>query len=260
MKNGTETVLLKDLKVNLYVRQVLNQDHVLYLAELLQNGVKLPPIRITQDMVVIDGRHRIEATELNNLTSIEATYIEITGEAELISEAYKANVGGSLPPSSADTEHTVMLLLERSESKKRIGELLDLPAGMARRYISDVQSKMARAKLLRAVSAVTDGGLTVFKACEQYGVDPDKLKEVLSGHKRNHKKGVAELQRGLTRTYKSLGSKNASVIRNLLDKYEDGDVTEKQVKTIFAHIDQLQKRALRTMVDWKKRFESKGKA
>ena len=127
---------------------------------------------------------------------------------------------------------------------------------MARRYVNDTQSKMSRAKLLRAAGAVTDGGLTVAKAAEQYEVDIEKLKETLSGHRKKHKRGIVEIQRGLTTTYKSNGLKNAALIRSLLEKYEDGDVTERQVREIFEHIDSLQKRAIRSFGDWKKRFDA----
>lgn len=253
MRTKTETVAIKDLQMNLFVRKALDQDHALYLAELLENGVKLPPIRITRERAVIDGRHRIEAHELNKRTEIDAEVVDVESETEIISEAYKANLGGSLPPSPQDTEHTVMLLLERGEAKKRIGVLLGLPAGMARRYVNDVQSKIARSKLQRAAAAVTDGGLTVAKAAEQYGVDLDKLKEVLSGHRRRNKQGLTEIQRRLTWSYKSLSSKNAALIRSLLEKREDGDVTEKQVHDIFEHIEDLQKKAARAIRNWRQR-------
>jgi len=260
MRAKTEKVALKDLQTNLFVRKALNQDHALYLAELIENGVKLPPIKITRERVVIDGRHRVEAYDLNKIEEIECEIVDIHDETELIAEAYKANVGGPLPPTPQDTEHTVMMLLERGESKKRIGELLGLPAGMARRYITDVQSRMTRAKMQRAGAAVTEGGLTVSKAAEQYDVDVEKLKEFLSGHRRKSK-GIVEIQRGLTKTHKSLSQKNAALIRSLLDKFEDGDVTEKQVRDIFAHIEHLQKRSARGVADWKKRFDAvNGKA
>ena len=253
----TIMVPIRDLKINTYVRQALNQDHAIYLGELLENGVKLEPIKITAGLEVIDGRHRIEAHELNSKSEIEAEIVNVASATEIITLAYKANVGGALPPSQQDTEHTIMLLLGRGEPKKRIGELLGLPAGMARRYIGIVESKSARAKLLRAAAAITDGGLTVAKSAEQYGVEPEKLREMLSGQRRKHKQqGIAEVQRGLTRTYKSLSSKNAALIRGLLEKYEDGDVTARQVIDIFEHIEQLQKRAVRSISDWKKRFDA----
>jgi len=256
MSTKITKVLLSELQINLFVRKELNQDHVLCLAELIENGVKLPPIKITPDKVLVDGRHRVEGYDLNGIKEIEAEIIAFSSEAELIAEAYKANVGGSLPPSQQDTEHTIMLLTERKESKKRIAELLGLPIGIARRYVDSVLSKMTRAKLQRAAASITEGGLTVAKAAEQYEVEPDKLKEVLSGHRRKQKQGIPEIQRSLTRTYKSVGSTNAHALRKILEKYEDGDITEKQVRDIFRHIAILQKQSARAIADWQKRFEA----
>lgn len=255
---GMKTVKLSELKENLFIRKELNQDHVLYLAELIENGVEMKDfIETTEDFQIVDGRHRKEAYELNKIDEIKVRILEFENEAEMIAYAYKANTGGSLPPSPEDTEHTIILLLGCSETKKRIGELLGLPIGMARRYINVVQSKTARAKLLRAKEAVTDGGLTVAKSAEQYDVDIDKLKEELLGHRQKcHKEGIAEIQRNLTKTHSSLSHKNAASIRRLLEQHEDGDVTERQVRNIFSHIEQLQKRSARAVKDWKQRFES----
>ena len=98
--------------------------------------------------------------------------------------------------------------------------------------------------------------LTVSKAAEQYAVDVNKLKETLSGTRRKHKQGIVEIQRSISQNHRSLSHKNAVLVRNLLDKFEDGDVSEKQVCSIFTHIEQLQKRSNRNVLDWKKRFES----
>ena len=115
---------------------------------------------------------------------------------------------------------------------------------------------MNRAQLQRATEAVTEGGLNIKQAAEQYQVDAEKLKEVLSGHKRKTKNGVAEVQKHLSRFYNSIGTKNARMIRSLIEKFQDGDVTEKQMKELFAHIERLQKKSARVTADWKSRFEA----
>ncbi|HWQ99759.1 MAG TPA: ParB N-terminal domain-containing protein [Candidatus Methylomirabilis sp.] len=255
MKTKLITVPIAELKMDLFVRKGLDQDHTLHLAELIEHGVRLEPITVTPDLMVIDGRHRIEAHELNKRNEIEATVVTgLSDEADLISAAYKANLGGSLPPSPQDTEHAVMLLIERGVAKRRIADLLGLPAGLGRKYVDDVQSKIARNKVRRAVTAVTEEGHTVAKAAEAFGVDPEKLKETLQGVKRRGKQNVAEIQRRITWNFKSLSSKNASLLRSLLDKLEDGDVTDEQVNAIFEHIESLQKRAIRAIKDWKQRY------
>lgn len=261
MKSKIETVVLKNLKVNLFVRKGLDQDHILYLAELMQNGVemrdKILVGRLNGVDHVADGRHRLEAYELNDITEAKAEIIEVADEVELISLAYKANdPQGSLRPSRADTEHTIMLLLEREVSQKRVADLLGLPSAIARRYVAEVKSRTSRAKLQRAASAITDGGLTLMKAAEQYEVDEGKLKELISGRRRKHKQGIAEFQRALTKAFRSISQKNAALLRSLLDKYEDADVTEKQVSGIFDHVEDLQKKSARAVADWRKRFNA----
>lgn len=246
---------LKDLKFDIFVRKELNQDHALYLAELIQNGVKLPPIWITSDNQVVEGRHRIEAHELNDREEIDAEVKTFASKAEMIAAAYKANTGGSLPPSPSDTETTVMSLIECGESKKHIAELLGLPPAMARRYVTDVQSRMTRAKVQRAVDMVTGGSATVTKAAEAQGVPVEKVKEAISG-RRKKKNGITEAQRALTHTYRSLGIKNASMMRALIEKYEDGDVQANEVRDILCHVEELQKKSSRSITDWKKRFEA----
>jgi len=249
-------IAIKELKTNLFVRSSLDQDWVLQLAELIEHGVKLPPIKINKQNQVIDGRHRIEAHELNNLTEIEYELVDISDENDLIAAAYKANLGGSLPPRVQDTEHTIRLLLERDESAKAIGELLGLPPSIARKYASNVRSKDERAKVQRAAMAVTEGGLTVAKAAEQYKADENKVRQALGGKGRKYKKGIEEVQRGLTSLYKSLGSKNAALMRSLFEKYEDADVSVRQVNEIFDHLESLQKKQARATADWKKRFHA----
>jgi ParB-like chromosome segregation protein Spo0J len=254
---GTKLSNLAELSTNLFVRKSLDQDRVLFLAELIESGVKMTePIEVTATNEVVDGRHRKEAYELNSVKEVEVRVLEFSSRAELIAYAYRANAGGSKPPTSADTEHTIMLLLSMKESIKKIGEALGLPPNLARKYVADVKSRMDRAQLQRAAAAVTDGGLTVTKAAEQYEVDPERLKEILSGKRRKSKNGIQDLHRGLTTLYKSVSSRNAATLRGLIEKYQDGDVTEKQVREILDHLKDLQRQSTRSVSDWEARFNA----
>ncbi len=250
----TKKIAIKDIKRNLFVRSSLDQEWALQLAELIDAGVKLPPIKINKQNVLIDGRHRIEAHELNQLAEIEYEIKDIEDEKELIAEAYKANLGGSLPPRVQDTEHTVRLLLQRDETIKSIADLLGLPPSITRKLVGNVRSKDERAKVQRAAMAVTEGGLTVTKAAEAHGANEEKVREALGGRGRRHKKGIEEMQRGLTVLFKSNSSKIAALMRSLSEKYEDGDVSARQVSEILAHVKSLLKRSNRNLTDWETRF------
>jgi hypothetical protein len=248
-------VALKDIQVNLFVRTGLNQDRVIQLAELIEAGVPLEKMEINQDNILIDGRHRKEAYELNNVKEVEVVITETKDETDLITRAFRANLGGALPPTRQDTEHTIMMLLDRKVPKKEIGEHLNLPTAVARNYITNVQSRMTRAKVMRAAQSVTEGGLTVAKAAEQHDVDPEKLKEALSGGRSKNKRGVDEIMRNLTLQYKSVSQKNASMLRSLLDKFTDGDVSLKQATEIFDHVEKLQRNSSRSVSEWRKRLQ-----
>jgi predicted transcriptional regulator len=254
---GTRTVKPSDLKTSMFVRKELDQDRVLYLAELIESGVEMKDrIQVTDDLTIVAGRHRREAYEVARKAEIVVELKEFESDSEMIAYAYKENVGGSLPPTRQDTEHTISLLIGQGESPKRIADLLGLPPSMIRTYANEVKAKIARQKMLNAVSAVSDGGLTVTKAAESYGVEIDKLKEAISGRRKKTKEGFEGMQRNITWQSKSSSAKLAASLRSLLEKFDDGDVTERQVREIFSHIEDLQKRSSRAVADWKKRFEA----
>lgn len=259
---GTRTVSVAELNTNLFVRKELDQNHAIYLGELIENGVKMKdPIEVTDrggiQNHVVDGRHRAEGYELAKVKEVTVKVLSFDSEEEMIAYAYRANTGGSLPPTVADTEHTVMLLVDRNKTIKDISDFLGLPAGMTRKLISNVKSKMARQTLMKAVFAVTDEGFSAPKAAEKYGVDLDKVKEVLSGRRRKKSEvGVAGTRRLLTKMYTSISQKNAALLRNLIEKHEDADVSKAEVQEIFAHVDKLHRQSYRRIKDWRKRFES----
>jgi len=240
-KKSAKPVKIADLKRNLFVRQELDQDRALYFAMMIEAGTEPDPI---------------EGYELNGRTEIPAVVIRVSSQAELISMAYQANTGGPLPPTQRDTEHTVSLLVETGETQKRIAELLGLPLSVARTFVRSIQSKKTRATIQAAVTAVTDGGLTVVTAAEHYGVEPQVLRERLTGHRRRAQQGIAEIQGELTRRYKGVSCRNAALMRRLLDMLADGDVNRKQVEGILDHIESLQNLGSRAIADWRRRFET----
>ncbi len=256
MKEKIERRKIADLKVNLFVRAGLNEDRVLFFAALIENNEKLEPILVTEVGTVIDGRHRIEAHVLNNLEEIDCITKKVENEIELIAMAYLANDGGPQPPTQADKEHTILMLLERGATKKSVAELLKLPAGLARRYVNQVQSRASRKKLLEAVDSIREEGFTVPKAAEKYEVDPEKLKEYLATSRKKKADGTSEIQRSLTKRYQSIGISNAHAIKLLMEKFSEGDVSDKQVGKVFEHICNLQTKSTRAISGWHKRFQA----
>lgn len=257
-KLGVKTFQIAELQRNLFVRDALNQNHAIMLGMLLEAGEELPPIQVTADKIIVDGRHRTAGHELAGRKEIQAEVVQFDSEAEMIAYAYKANTGGSLPPTQKDTEHTIGILIDRKETIANIAVLLALPPSITRKFVNNVKSKRRRANLLDAASAVRDEGLSVPRAAQEHGVDPEDLKKVLGGRKRGRRaQAVGEIKKQLTYNSKSNSSKTASIMRQLTEQFDDGDIGQKELEEIFDHLESLQKKAHRTVSDWKNRLIAK---
>lgn len=261
---GMRTVEVGEIEENLFVRRAIDQDHVLYLAELIEAGVEMSdPIDVTiteaGKMMIIDGRHRKVAIELNGIIEVKVRVLSFGSEAEMIAYAYQANAGGSLPPTQGDTEHTIALLLDKGQAKKQISGLLNLPSSLAKKYISQVELRLKRAKLNQAKVAVLDGGTAVPKAAAQFGVDENELREALGGGKRQSKKAadIALIHRDLTSQFRSSSQRSARLIMKLFDQLDDGDVTPKQVEKVLDHLAKLVQQSASTLAGWRSRFTAK---
>lgn len=251
------TVPLSELKTNLFVRVKLDDDRVIMFWEMLNDGQELPPIQITKDFEVIDGRHRIEAHDYAKKTEIRAEIVEVKNQTDLIVQAIAANIGGSLPPSKEDYELAIKLLLEQGLNRKKIRELLKLPTDLGIKWVDNVQSKVTRQKIQAATDAVANGGLTVAQAAEKYGVDVDKVKEALTGRKKKQKTdGISNVQREMTNRFKSFSQSNAGTLKKLLKLVEDADVSPDQAQEIIEHLKRLLNQASRNVIKWDERFQA----
>lgn len=255
LKEGIVQVALKDLDTNLFVRALLNDEHVLYLAELIEGGTKLPPIQITPDGRVIDGRHRVEAYVLNDMAIIEATVRDISG-LDLIVEAHNANVGGSLPPTTQDLEKVVKQMMDAKASIKETSKLLHIPPDIVRRYRRTIQSKIARAKMQRAKMDVLSSNISVARAAEKHGVELQKLREALGGKKPRRVSIFADLQLRINTVHRSFGQTQAAILRKVSEFYEDGELSRNQVEELLQSMKKFNNKNGRSIDDRKKRIFS----
>jgi ParB-like chromosome segregation protein Spo0J len=251
------TLKLDELKETFFVRKSLDDDRVLYLAEQYENGVALPPIEVTEEThEIIDGRHRRAALSLLGRTETVCQVVSQASRAQLIVTAFIRNSGGSLPPTREDTEHTIELLLDQGVSGKQIAEALPLPPSLAKKYLTNVRSMVLARNKRRAVLAVTDGGLTIAEAADKFHVDAEVLREEIRGKRKESKLiNMAALKGGIQSRFKGASLRNMNIVRQMLDRYEDGVATEEQVLDILNTIDHSIQRMRRSHMDWFKRFE-----
>ena len=141
-------VKLSELKKDFYVREKLIESHWFLIAELMDAGTPFPPIEITEDFRVQDGRHRIRAAEFLERETIEAVIIPDKGKLASVSHALEANYGGSLPPTGEDIIHTLTYLEVGLKSTAQIKNEMD-------RRLGKGQSKIPNFKAIFAAKFAT---------------------------------------------------------------------------------------------------------
>lgn len=256
----TGVVQIEELDLNLFVRAKIDEDWMFQIALGYEAKEPIPPIVLASDgKRVVDGRHRIAARQYLGLKDINATVRpDLVKEEDIVAAAFRANRGGSKPPTAADIEHTIEILIEDGVGVRRIGELLELASTESKTYIKAVQSRLARQRLQKALDAVSEGGMTLAQAAEQFGIPREKLKEAVQpGKKSAAKEGLSDFKRRLTRVYKSYSSTSWRLLEDVIEKYEDGILSANKVREVFKHLEAQQKRAGRMLANYTARFTAK---
>src|SRR3989344_2561813 len=196
-------IKLSQIQETFFVRAELNEGRVQFFRGRFEADADVDPIIVTRKTFqLVSGRHRCAGATAAGKEEIIGFLIDEAPLVDLIVEGFKSNVGGPLPPSPADFNHTLRLLLEQGVSRRRIldmlGESTGLPRKLLIRHLDDVQSDMAKTRLARAVEAVTDGGFSVPQAASHSESGPRRrgLPESLRGAHSQPKTGMGR-SRGL---------------------------------------------------------------
>jgi hypothetical protein len=165
---------------------------------------------------------------------------------EIIALAHQANLGGALPPTTADIEQVVMMLLGEHVAHTKIIQILGLPAAVCRIYITNAKSKLDRTKLLAAQQAMAEENLNVTEAAAKYGVAVDKLKAAIDG-KGGSKRRLAK-RNDVNELHKQLGAeaftysrKLGQFLRNLVDMLSSTEISYGEAMKLLGRVEHLQK-------------------
>jgi len=253
----TIEVHLKDLTTKFDVRKKLNDSQVLNLAYLYEAGEELPPILITKQMEIVDGRHRKAAMELAGRQVAQCIISPETDDGSLIVHALKANIGGALPPSKEDIVHSAVLLFNQGWNEKKILDNMPFPRPVSRRYVKDAWGIILNAKLTSAMKAIADDGLSVRAASERYGVPEEKIKEHLNPNRKREKHKSAKWRmQHIARAFQGFHRKIAYEIQALSNSYEEHDVSEDEALEVFDHIFGLMRKGERRVEEHRERFNN----
>ena len=259
------TVQLCDVHTDFYVRKSLDQERVLQLILLYEANTDVLPITIApwhlsaiegrHQYVLVDGRHRF--TALQHLGRKETTAYVIEGDdVDLIAAGFTANYGGSKPPTEGDIIHTIELLMGKGLRERQIMDRLPMPRPVTRKYVQVAGKNILQRAVKAAASDVLDKGMTVTAAAEAHDVETAQVREFM-GAKTKKRSGRLDSFKGpLTQRYRSFAMKNSSTLRRLLQGYEDGEVSEKTVLSVLAHLFNMARQHKHTIEDYANRFEA----
>jgi len=264
----TNTVLLPiaDLKKTFFVRRETNQDRVLFFMELYESGSTVPPIKVVRgSMEIYDGRHRVEALDHLERKHAECELVEQGELAEMLVGSFGENFGGAMPPTRADTVFVMKQLIEANVPNARIKSYFApnfFRPSHADKLLKEAHSKVSEAKMKRAVNAVAHGEVTVYKAAEDHGVRVEDLKAKVSGTKRKGRgTDIGEIKAEISNRNKGNSNRTVAIFRDLLDKFQDGEISDKKVAEVLDHVERLNRQASLRIRPWRERLEAmKGKA
>lgn len=265
------TRALKQVKETFHVRAELDSARVEFFVKILMAGGKLPPLIITkktgelEDGELIDGRHRKAAYERLGRTQVPVEIdAKVRTREEAIFAAFAANMGGSLPPKERDFTHTVRLLLKSGMSRGRVAKGLHDSTGIAlsifKRYVNDVQSSLAKQRLLQARDAIADRGLTLKEAAEEFAVDAARLRAKLKGGAKTKEiaSQLSAFKAGISKRFQAFSAINGKMPAKLRDLHDTGELKPSEIEAILQHFGQKLQALSLQYRNWLVRFEKEG--
>lgn len=266
MKSKTVKLALDTLKEKFFVRVHLNQDHVLHLAGLIENGVELPALLVADDggtyeNGLVDGRHRKAAYQFLNIKEAECELRKFGSLSEMILTALQMNVGGALPPGASDISHTMELLLAADMSRKDIiahtSKMAGFPEKLVQKHLDEVQSRMAKVRLNAAVKSVTINGMTVHEAAAKHGVKLIALQKHLQPTEEEENKGATNIPQLKAWLGRRFGSHNMSIaqgLSKLTHDLKDGITKPEEAAEVLEHLEKLAERQSQFFSNWMTRL------
>ena len=98
----------------------------------------LPPIILSADMRLIDGKHRLRAHQLENREDIEAEILNITDDTAILKEAIKRNATHGQQLSREEKKSLARRLWE-STIVEDIAKLLSVSTGLVSNWTTDLE-------------------------------------------------------------------------------------------------------------------------
>lgn len=250
-----------EICITVYVRAQLGEERMRFFADLYTSSGSstVPPIVITTDNKLVDGRHRMAALKYLGETGCVCDIIECKDNFELTIAAMKANVGGSKDLTMADVRQSIMRLLCEGYSQKKITAQLPFPKEMCRKYVKEGFTMLKQQKTTLAVREVQTKHATLAEAAHRYHLQQRVIQNAVARAERKEVEGelsnVGAVKGHITSRYGNLSKSMGGYFRRLVERYSAGDFTEAQMRDIMAHVLHQARGHLGAMNDWNDRFD-----
>lgn len=239
-----------DVRVN-----PIDQDYVIDLAMQYEDGVKLPPIKVTKDGIIVDGRHRFHAMMMAEFEDC-AVQIISGSKSDLLLEAMCSNVG-SKPMTSKDVQYVIGQLMDQGMKELQIINNLRDRCGytseLTRRHMGAVRSNLRFRRLIDAAQLVLNKGFTIPQAAVKCEVSEAALRKHMG------KKPTGALPQplnALKRSDKAQRKKIWRIIVDALESYRDGDITETDMYEVVRSFHKIAESWEKMADDCQSRFDS----
>jgi RNA polymerase-interacting CarD/CdnL/TRCF family regulator len=252
-------VKIKDIEINFFVRIALNADHVEYFRSLYDSEEAVEPILLEKlengKFGLIEGRHRIEGSKKAGYTSIRAEFGKFKDQKDRILNAVLANIGGALPPTMADYEYSIELLMNEKMTKKEVMENFPLPPQLTSKLWKRVQDAIYRRTKRAAVEAIIRGDITLKQAAEKFRVSEADLKFALK-NKAKQDTDIDTILKALENSTRSLSQNWAQKAKMCIEKYQQGDFHKNDLARLSKRIKESSKKVFNTAEEVIKRLDT----
>lgn len=244
------------------VRRGLDDDRILFFAQMIDAGETLPPVDVIKNpdvpdgFIFIDGRHRAAAYSFLGRSEIEANIVPRQDVFEMFGAAMRSNYGGPKPPTRADIEYTIRRMIEEGATNTKVYEILDfIPKSALRKYIENVKSSLAKVRLKQAIDMVADGA-SIIDAATKAKVEIEALREAIGGKGRTKKDPgsvAAEMKALIARVYKGAALSVYKRIEHIIRQIEDGELNGESGRKAVAEWEKVLTGQLGRIADWRAR-------
>lgn len=155
-------------------REEVSDELVNHYSELLESGVKLPPITVHRDTqtgkyLILDGFHTFHAALRTGAKMIGVEVTEKTSELDCLVEALQKNSKHGKPLSSKDRRRNIIKILSFDESWDWSNQVIANIAGTSDRTVANIKSELPSPKIsgMSEVKCIRNGKPHIVKVNTQ---------------------------------------------------------------------------------------------